>query len=59
MNPRACALQQEKTEQWEAVAADLECSPHSVQLEKANDMARPSGPIKKMNTRYLLLSGEA
>ena len=46
MHPRACAPQQEKTEEWEAHAPNLECSPDSMQLEKANDTARPSGPTK-------------
>ena len=46
MYPRACAPEQDKTEQWKAHAAKLEFSPHSMQLEKANVTARPSGPIK-------------
>ena len=33
-NPRDCALQQEKPQQWEACAPQLEGSPHSPQLEK-------------------------
>ena len=34
--PRACALQQEKSPQWEAWALQLERSPCSAQLEKAH-----------------------
>ena len=51
MRPRVCAPEQEKTEQWKAHAPKLEFSPHSMQLEKANVTARPSGPIKSMNKR--------
>ena len=34
-SPRARALQQEKPPQWEAHTPQLESSPHSLQLEKA------------------------
>ena len=38
-----CALQQEKSPQWEAHAPELESSPHLVQLEKAcMQQQRPS-----------------
>ena len=45
LQPTACALQQEKSLQWEAQALQLESSPGSPQLEKSlsgsEDPARP------------------
>ena len=45
--PRACALQQEKSVQWETHTPQLESSAPSLQLEKAQQQ-RPS-TIKKKN----------
>ena len=42
--PRACALQQEKPAQWQALTPELERSPHSPQLGKARTKQRRPKP---------------
>ena len=48
--PRARAPQQEKAQQWEACASQLESSPHSPQLEKSlRSNVDPARPKNKNN----------
>ena len=49
--PRVCALQQEKPLQWEALAPQLESSPHSPQVEKvrAQQWKPSTAKNKKIN----------
>ena len=49
--PKACALQQEKSLQWEAQAPQLESSPCSLQLDKSlSSNVDPAQPKIKINT---------
>ena len=52
-NPRACALQQQRLKQWEALTPQLESSPRSLQLEKSlcssEDSAQTKNKINQLN----------